>query len=406
MLGNLASTSYKLAQHLLNFLDRDAVSEVPRKKKIKPAMGTQQLLRSDMANSPPAPPAPPDNEILNFGTAVSGFFLRQPNGRLIALTAFFLARDFSKVAPRMASADFTVLDPFIAGTKASQLVLVLHPADRAQSYFLLDATVAGSRRTMKIFQDTEEIIMNCLENDQLPVIELEELKRAILISRKNQSPVSLRIRHLELRDNLPKNWLGMIKEIFEVNLKAPNDKTERLENHLETLRREVRATMFKRFLSHCIWIDAASGELGSVTPSKINEFEFKFGFTPFVSGDAQMYDFIESLAKDEDGHYVAMGDQANVYPVPLAGKEWTSPTVHFYDEDFRKRMEFEEYYSLYRGMERLSELGAPVLVYERDSVEQAIPVRVLKPSAKGGALVSLSVASFASRNIVWSKGPD
>ena len=54
-------------------------------------------------------------------------------------------------------------------------------------------------------------------------------------------------------------------------------------------------------------------------------------------------------------------------------------------------------------MEKLCELGAPVLVYEPEQINTAIRVRVLKPSNQGGALMSLSVSSFASRNIVWQK---
>ena len=54
--------------------------------------------------------------------------------------------------------------------------------------------------------------------------------------------------------------------------------------------------------------------------------------------------------------------QANVYPIPLAEMSWTSPTLHFYDAAFRERMNLDEYYSLYRGLEKLCELGAPVAV--------------------------------------------
>jgi len=341
--------------------------------------------------------------MLDFGDTVSGFFLRGPNGRLISLTGFLLARDFSKVAPRMADADFSVLDPLIAGTKPSPVVLVLHPDERAQSYFVIESTLAGTRRKMKIFQDTEEIVLDSLENNQLPVVEIEELKKAVLISRKNHTPVSLRIRHLELQANLPQSWRDTIRRIFEVNLFPPSQKAASLHQYLGALRDDVRKTMFKRYLSQCIWIDGRSGLLGSVAPARAGDAEATFTFTPFTGSDAQVFGFVEFLAKDEQGHYVAMEDQANVYPVPLAGKEWNSPTVHFYDPEFRERIQAEEFCSLYRGMEKLCELGAPVLVYEPDQTNSAIRLRVLKPSGTGDDFMSLSVSSFASQSLVWEK---
>ena len=170
------------------------------------------------------------SEMLDFGDTVSGFFLRGPNGRLISLTGFLLARDFSKVAPRMADADFSVLDPLIAGTKPSPVVLVLHPDERAQSYFVIESTLAGTRRKMKIFQDTEEIVLDSLENNQLPVVEIEELKKAVLISRKNHTPVSLRIRHLELQANLPQSYVYI--DIPHRNIKKNLNMSKSLINYL------------------------------------------------------------------------------------------------------------------------------------------------------------------------------
>ncbi len=54
-------------------------------------------------------------------------------------------------------------------------------------------------------------------------------------------------------------------------------------------------------------------------------------------------------------------------------------------------------------MEKLCELGAPVLVYEPDQTNSAIRLRVLKPSGTGDDFMSLSVSSFASQSLVWEK---
>ena len=343
------------------------------------------------------------SEVLDFSKSVSGFLLRGPGGRLMSLSEFLMTRDFKKVAPKMVSADFRILDAFIDGTRPSPLVLVLHPAERAQSYFLLDSTVGGKRRSMKIFQNAEEIVHNSLEDGNLPVLELDELKQAVWVSRKNQSPISLRIRYLELRESLPKAWKRRIREIFQVNLSPALGKSEAVEERLAMLRGEVRATMFEQYLCHCIWMDSASGQLGAVALLRTHGRD-SYRFEPFLGGDAQMMDFLDCIAKDEAGHYVHMGDQANVYPTPQAGRGWASPTLHFYDVDFRERTGVDEHYSLYRGLEKLCEFGAPVLVYVEGEIDTAITVKVLKPSNKGGGLMSRSVPSFASRDIVWQKG--
>ena len=304
----------------------------------------------------------------------------------------------------MVDADFSVLDPFIVGTEPSQLVLMLHPDERAQSYFILDSTIAGTRRKMKVFQDVEEIVHTSLENEQLPVIELDELKKAVLASRKNRAPVALRIRHLVLRSNLPATWRIAIRQLFESNLLREFDKSTPIQRHLGTLRNAIRATMFERYLSRCIWLDAYSGVLGEVVATPASDPEMlRFTFSPFMGNDAQMFGFIESLDKDEHGNYVAMEDEAIIYPIPLLGKEWNSPTVHFNDSDFRERIKANEFYSLYRGMEKLRNFGAPVLVYEPEQIHTAIRLRILKPSGTGSDFMSLSVSSFASHNVVWDR---
>ena len=348
-----------------------------------------------------APQGP--SEILDFGDAVSGFFVRGTNGRLISLAGFSLSRDLRKVAPRTAPTDLAILDPFIGNTKPSSLMLMLHLSARAQSYFLTDSTIAGARRTMKIFEGTEEIVLNCLDNQQFPVIELEDMKRAILAGRESQAPVSLQVRHLDLRDSIPRSWLTIIRDIFEANLRTSVDKSITMEGHLTSLRQRVRSTMFDRYLSHCTWVDSHSGEVGTVNPSKLGEVKRRLEFAPFTGGDVHMADFIDSLARDEQGNHVTTFGRANVYPIPLPRKEWSSPTLHIYDRSFRERLGLDEYYSLYRGLDILSQMGAPVLVYDRNQLGRTIPVRVLKPSPKGGDLVSLSVSSFSSRHVVWDK---
>ncbi len=344
--------------------------------------------------------------MLDYSAVIGGFVLRGPGGRFVALNGLEIARDLSKIVPRLASADFRALDPLVVETRPGPMVLVLHPGERAHAYFLLDTTVAGTRRTIRVFQNTEDVVHDALDANLLPVLDLDELRRGIVASRRRHSPISLRVHHLVLRANSPADWTRAIFDVFAANVDAEGNKTALLEERLATLRREVRSTMFKRYLTQCVWFDPASDALGRITASRVDlDEEEHYGFSAFAGGDAAMTDFVNSLAKGSDGRLISGGGFANVLPTPIAGREWLSPTLHVHDESYRDRFGFEEYYSLYRGLEALCQLGAPVRVYDREQVESSIPVRLLRPANKGGPLVMASVRDFTTRGLVRPKAP-
>jgi len=100
---------------------------------------------------------------------------------------------------------------------------------------------------------------------------------------------------------------------------------------------------------------------------------------------------------------VTRDEFANVIPTLVKQHPWTAPTLHIYDEEFREKNDLEEFYSLYKGLQSLCNIGAPVLCYEQGINNNAIPVILLKPSLRSGDITQLSVKEFPAKEIVWVK---
>ncbi|MCP5150295.1 MAG: hypothetical protein H6983_09915 [Ectothiorhodospiraceae bacterium] len=339
-----------------------------------------------------------DQELLDFSSTVCRFLVLSPKGQLFSLNAFLLSRDMSRIVPRIATANFHPIYPLIAGTRPSRMLLVLHPGERANAYFLMDMQAGGQRKSMKVFQEAQEIVSGALVDGLLPIIHLEELQRNAMLARRNKSPISVRLRYLLLRPNLPSGWLDCATAVFRFNAEVTDDKATLIEDKLAELRREVGRTMIDKYLAKCIWLDSRTGLLGRVSGNAE-----RTGFGSFITGDAHVVTFGRSLARDHEGRYDARTGFANVIPALVKGTTWTSPTLHVYDEKFRDDYGLEEYYSLYRGLAALSEIGAPVLIHSGSALGNAIPVALLRPERNRDLITQISVREFPGREVIWER---
>jgi len=333
--------------------------------------------------------------MLDYTSTVGGFLFWSPKGQLFALNRFIVSRDFSKILPEVSSANFHVAYPLFAHMTESNINLVLHPAQHAHAYFLMDIKAGPAKKTVKVFQESSEIIGNAIASQKFPVIHFGELQKAVTVSRRNQSPISIRIRFLELRPNLTKALRDAATDIFVANANPEGNKQARLEYKLATLSGELRRGMVEDYLVKCLWLNLTTNHLGMMTCN-----DQLSGFSKFVSGDADVTAFERCLARDEDGHYRAQTGVVNVLPVMQSHVKWNSPTVHVYDEAFRSANRLQEYYSLYAGFRALCGVGSPVLVHESYELPEAVPVHLLRLD-KGSPATLMAMREFPTRHLVW-----
>lgn len=333
--------------------------------------------------------------MLDYTSTVGGFLIWSPKGQIFALKRFVVSRDFSRIIPQVAAADFHTAYPLFSRMTESNINLVLHPTQQAYAYFLMDIKAGPTRKTVKVFQESSEIIENAIAANKYPVIHFGELQKAVVTSRKNQSPVSVRIRFLELRENLPKVLRDALTEVFVTNANLEGNKEARLEYKLATVAKEMRRGMVQDYLVKCLWLNPVTNHLGMMTCN-----DQLSGFSKFISGDADVTAFERCLARDEDGHYEAQTGIANVLPVMLSKVKWNSPTVHIYDEAFRSTHRLQEYYSLYAGLKALCAIAPPVLVHEAYELPQAVPVYLLR-LVTGSPATLIGMREFPTRHLVW-----
>ena len=333
--------------------------------------------------------------MLDYTSIVGSFLFWSPKGQLFSLNRFVVSRDFSKILPQMSSANFHVAYPLFSGMTESNINLVLHPTQQAHAYFLMDIKAGPTKKTVKVFQESSEIIGNAIAAQKFPVIHFGELQKAVMASRRNQSPVSIRIRFLELRANLSKVLRDAASDLFVTNANPEGNKEARLEYKLAAVGAELRRAMVENYLVNCLWLNPVTNHLGMMTCN-----DKASGFSKFVSGDADVTAFERCLARDEDGHYVARTGFANVLPVMLSQVKWNSPSVHIYDEEFRNTHHLEEYYSLYAGFKALCAAGAPVLKHEAYELPEAVPVHLLRLD-QGNPATLRSMREFPTRHLVW-----
>lgn len=341
------------------------------------------------------PEMPLEPGLLDYSGTVGGFLFWSPKGQLFALNRFVVSRDFSRIVPQVASANFRVVYPLFSRMTESNINLVLHPTQQAHAYFLVDIKAGRTRKTVKVFQESSEIIDDAIASEKYPVIHFGELQQAVVTSRRNQSPVSIRIRFLELRPNLPRILRDALTEVFVTNADLGGNKEARLEYKIAAVARELRRGMVEDYLVKCLWLNPVTNHLGMMTCN-----DQISGFSKFVSGDTEVTAFERCLARDEDGHYESQTGIANVLPIMLSKVKWNSPTVHIYDEAFRSAHRLQEYYSLYAGLKALCAVGPPVLVHEAYELPEAVPVYVLR-LASGSPATLMGMREFPVRHLIW-----
>ena len=84
------------------------------------------------------------------------------------------------VAPRINTTSFHAVYPLVSRVKLSNIVLVIQPGERGQSYFLMDIKAGPLKKSVNVFQETIDIISGALEDDVFPIIHLGELQKAAL----------------------------------------------------------------------------------------------------------------------------------------------------------------------------------------------------------------------------------
>lgn len=344
------------------------------------------------------PSAPPPEDLLDYSGSLGSFLVWSPKGQLFALDHFFVSPDFTRVVPKVDDANFGVLYPMITSMNPSNIMLVVHPTGKAQAYFLMEIKAGDKTRTVKVFQDAQEIIANALNDNRFPVVHFGELQKGLVISRQNKTPLTVRIRFLEIREGISDAIRRVVRDLFLANAETEGDKSRRLESLLEMLKHELSRIMVEDFLTKCVWLDPKTGHLGKMASNSE-----KTGFSNFVTGDPQINNFSKSLETKPDGSFAARKDFANVLPLLVRNLPWTCPTLHIYDENIRERYKLDEYYSLYEGLKALCPFGAPVLVNRGFDAETAIPVYLLRPAGKGGDFTEFSIREFPTRHVVWDK---
>jgi hypothetical protein len=344
---------------------------------------------------PASTETPLDPGMLDYTGTVGGFLFWSPKGQLFALNRFVVSRDFSRILPQVSSANFHVAYPLFSRMTESNINLVLHPAKLAHAYFLMDIKAGPAKKTVKVFQEPLEIIGNAIASQKFPVIHFGELQEAVMISRRNQSPISIRIRFLELRPNLSKTLRDAATEIFVANANPEGNKEARLEYKLATVGRELRRGMVENYLVKCLWLNPITNHLGMMTCN-----DQLSGFSNFVSDDVDVTAFDGCLVRDENGKYLAQTGIANVLPIMLSHLKWNSPTLHIYDEAFRNAHRLQEYYSLYAGFKALCAVGVPVLVHKSYELPEAVPVHLLRLENMDRATFT-RLREFPTRHLVW-----
>ena len=339
-----------------------------------------------------------DPQMLDYSEPLGRFLFLSQKGQLFALDGLSISADLSKLAPRASSTSFNAVYPLITRIRPSNVSLVVQAGEPSNAYFLVNRSRDGSGKRMRVRQDTPEIIMTALKSDRFPVVHLGELQKIVNTSQKNQSPLSLPIRYLELRPQLPDTWSAALKDVFFANAESNQDKTEVLEQKLRILRDEIKATMLEQYLSKCMWLNDGGSMLGMLR-YKENNTEF----VPFDTGDSQITAFVNSLEKSSEGKYIGRRDFANVISTLVKKNPWVSPTLHIYDPIFRAQHDLSEHYSLYNGLRVLCDIGAPVLLHREEGFDTTIPVVLLKPSHAGGQITQVSVREFPTRDVVWTK---
>ncbi|MGI9331650.1 MAG: hypothetical protein ACR2RL_00680, partial [Gammaproteobacteria bacterium] len=293
------------------------------------------------------------------------------------------ASDITRLVPEESPASLRPLKPLFKGMRDSGVTLVVQPWDPVPAYFMATVNRAGARRDVRVHQTSLEVATKAFAEGKLPVLSAKDVQRAAIQARDKGTPMRVPIKYLIWRENIPAKWREAARKILATNAEYSAPKAQALCEPLENLRAEERKTVVGEFLARCIWIDNRSEQLGYLAARRMWRGENDhFGFSPYPEGDAKMRAFARSLSRNNDGRLTRRRGLARVIPMLSSQLAWSSPTLQIHDERFRLSHGLDMYYSIYRGLEALSQVAAPLLVYEPGTLDSAIPVDLVQTSLR------------------------
>ena len=103
---------------------------------------------------------PLDPGMLDYTGSVGGFLFWSPKGQLFALDRFVVSRDFSRILPKVTSANFHAAYPLFSRMTVSNINLVLHPTQSAHAYFLMDIKTGPTSKKVKVLQAIQPMTLD------------------------------------------------------------------------------------------------------------------------------------------------------------------------------------------------------------------------------------------------------
>ena len=346
----------------------------------------------------------------DYFSSIGAFFLLNKKGKLFALRGIRISDDLSSVIPKAANTDLTAMYPLVAAIKHSSILMHVKYGPNPHVHYLMQVNMGGQKQTLRAPGKTMDIINNSLESDTFPVIALADLEKAVHASRKSGEPLIIPIRTLELRGSLPERLMRSIRAIFLDNARGDAGKGIGLQQDIDALKLSIRETILSDYLGKCMWLDKEAGRLGNLV-LKNNTADF----AALDYDDPELSGFLVVLEKDHYGDYILdFREVARGLPKISKSTPWVGPTLHIYNESYRKEFGLEEYYSLYNGFRTLTSFGTPVVLLEgQDPLTQPSEVRYITVSHRSanvlqgrildGDVLNEGVRDFTARELVWKQ---
>ena len=360
-----------------------------------------------MSKAPSQPSSPAGRE---YADSIGAFFLLDKKGKLLALRSVVISDDGAAFRPTAIPTDLTAMYPLVSAIEASSISLSVTYGPSPHSHFVMQVNMAGQKKTIRAPGGTLDILTEALENDTFPIVAQTDLEKAVHASRQGASELIIPIRMLKLRQSVPMELSARLKDIFVNNATSGADKASVLSDALIELRGAVRETLLFDFLTRCMWLEKDSGRLGQLTTSG-DDLEF----TQLDADDPDLSAFLVVLEKDPYGDYILdFREFARIIPKISKTTPWVGPTLHIYNESYRREFGLEEYYSLYNGFRALIEHGTPVVLLDgQDPLTQPSEVRYLQVSHRSanvlqgrildGDVMNTGVRDFTTRDLVWKQ---
>lgn len=344
----------------------------------------------------------------DYVDSIGAFFLLSKKGQLLALREVMVRDDGGSFTPRAIPTDLTPMYPLVSTIKPSSLVLSVAYGPRPSAHFMMQVNLGGKKQNIRAPGKILDIVGKQLDGDTFPVIGQADLEAAVHAGKSSGKPLQIPIRTMELRSSVPDSLKSRIKEIFLHNASGGSTKGHTLKGDLIALRAAVRDTLLTDFLTKCMWLEKESGRLGTVHKDGDD-----VRFTIIDSDDPDLRGFLVALDKDHYGDYILdFREFARIIPKISKSTPWVGPTLHIYNENYRREYGLEEYYSLYNGFRALTQHGTPVVLLDgQNPLTEPSEVRYMQVSHRSvnvlqgrildGDVLKEGVRDFTSRDLVW-----